>query len=90
MSETGLANIRPTSVPFCLKCQRNVEELEVETLVETIHGWQGSTSHHTGEVIVTVRCHGEQWKASNWRGILKKRRYCTSHTVGDIWYEAVL
>ena len=44
------------------------------TATEPIHvypfpradGW----AEHTGEVIVEVRCHGEVWRASNWRGRL--------------------
>lgn len=24
---------------------------------------------HSGEVIITVECHGERWCASNWTGV---------------------
>lgn len=69
-AKTGLAPIKIGQMPFCLRCQRPVASCGIETPFETIHGWQGSISTHTGEIIVTVQCHGETWKASNWRGRL--------------------
>lgn len=65
---TGLSCVSAVQPPFCLRCQRTVEEWSVETPVETVWSYLGGQQFHTGEVIVGVKCHGEAWKASNWRG----------------------
>lgn len=58
------------SPPFCLKCNRPVEYWSYETPVETIQGWQGSVTLYTGEIIITVGCHGETWKESIFQGVI--------------------
>jgi hypothetical protein len=57
--------------PWCNVCNQYAEEFGVETPVETV--WlpnRIARYAHTGEIIVTVKCHGEIWKESNWRGRL--------------------
>ncbi len=61
----------PPARPFCEKCQRTVEEFQWETPLEEITcGPHNVRMQRTGEVIITVRCHGEVWAMSNWRGRL--------------------
>jgi hypothetical protein len=55
--------------PICVQCERAVDSVDVETPTEIIAGAYGSAMGHTGEVIMTVRCHGEKWRISNWRGV---------------------
>lgn len=50
-------------VPWCQKCNKQVDAVEWDTPVEALHGWQGSTLAHTGEVTIVVSCHGETWRA---------------------------
>jgi hypothetical protein len=42
--------------PFCEKCGRPVDSIEIEE------------SGDTGERIYTISCHGEHWRWSNFRG----------------------
>jgi len=64
----------PHNYPFCEVCQRPVDCIEFEYRLETVCGWEdGGVLHyyHTGEIIVTVRCHGETFRMSNTRGRLR-------------------
>lgn len=55
----------------CEKCGRQVDEFIVETPIAEVPWNSGFRKfEHTGEVIITVRCHGETWRASNRRGKL--------------------
>lgn len=60
----------PDHIPFCEKCGRQVDYFEVETPVQRVEDQFSGyiTASHTGEVIVSVTCHGETWKMSNWHG----------------------
>jgi hypothetical protein len=42
--------------PYCEKCKRPVDSIEVEVPFDT------------GERIYTINCHGEIWRWSNFRG----------------------
>lgn len=54
---------------WCVKCNRPVEHFQRETPVEEVPQRDWTKRYvHTGEVIVEIRCHGERWCASNWRG----------------------
>ena len=56
-------------MPWCIQCDRPVETVKWETPVETIFIRSYEVRYvHTGEIIVSVECHGERWRASNWRG----------------------
>jgi hypothetical protein len=63
--------------PWCNRCQKLVDEWSYETsIAEKPRGLFGEYPYlrefvNTGEIIITVKCHGEVWKASNWRGWLK-------------------
>lgn len=59
-------------IPWCDQCNKKVDSFQWETPVDTIYdaATGGARFIHTGEIIVTVECHGEKWKASNWRGRL--------------------
>ncbi len=75
MTIKTVANINhrpdPAGPLFCEKCQRAVEEFQWETPLEEIaFGPNDVRMQLTGEVIITVRCHGEVWAMSNWRGRL--------------------
>jgi hypothetical protein len=70
-TEVGFVRRESDGFPICLKCNRPVDEWDYETPVERIHSWNGSSmAVHTGEIIVTIKCHGETWRASNFRGRL--------------------
>lgn len=70
MNEVGFT-YEPNKHPFCLVCNKIVDEWGYTTPIETAHSMFGSTHFfYTGEIIIWVKCHGEQWKASNIRGIL--------------------
>jgi hypothetical protein len=60
--------------PHCVRCNRPVDFVEWETPVTIVHGYFGSAAEHTGEVILTFRCHGETFKISNWRGVVEEGR----------------
>lgn len=62
----------PDPFPFCEKCGRQVDRFEIETPVRRAPNIQTGymQAEHTGEVILTITCHGETWKASNWHGRL--------------------
>ena len=72
---TGL-EIRKADGPrevWCRKCNAQVDFFEIETPLqevpdERLPGLMKKV--HTGEIIVTVECHGERWRASNRRGRL--------------------
>lgn len=49
--------------PWCTVCNKEVESFEIETPVAR-NPWSGQLVGHTGEVIVTIKCHGEKWKQS--------------------------
>jgi len=62
---------RPDGIPFCEKCQRRVDHFSITTPVEPVPGFEAfGSQRHTGEVIVTIECHGEKWVQSNWAGKL--------------------
>ena len=71
---TGL-EIRETGDPFevwCRKCNRQVDFFKVETpLQEVPDDRLGMMKKvHTGEIILTVECHGDRWRASSRHGRL--------------------
>lgn len=62
--------------PWCEQCHKPVEEWSYETPIAEKPSGMFSRSYfrefeNTGEVIITVKCHGEVWRASNWRGRLE-------------------
>lgn len=70
------------SWPYCNVCNKPVADIEYENVIETIWGMWGPNgpgdnsgptpfAHHTGEIIVTIRCHGEVYRVSNFRGRLR-------------------
>ncbi len=55
-------------VVWCHKCDKHVDLFEVETPIqdvpdERLPGLMKKVN--TGEIIVTVECHGERWRMSN-------------------------
>jgi|TARA_Y100000034_G_scaffold122071_1_gene167076 hypothetical protein len=67
----GLSFPGEGAAPHCLMCNRQVDFYKVETPVsEIVWGGDYTRFKHSGEIIVTVECHGEKWRASNWRGRL--------------------
>jgi hypothetical protein len=56
--------------PHCEKCNKPVDEVEVENCLDYTSNGFYLVPHYTGERILTIRCHGEKWKYSNWRGAL--------------------
>lgn len=62
--------VKPMPPVFCEKCGRAVESVTIEKPAVSFDGDDGYTaSAHTGEIIITVECHGERWSMSNWRGV---------------------
>lgn len=53
----------------CPKCGIPIEFDEIEYLTRDISDPQ-ARREHTGEVVVSVSCHGETWRVSNKRGKL--------------------
>jgi hypothetical protein len=65
---------KPQSVPWCIKCNKQVDSVAVEFRVVP-KDWQPfPETIYTGEVIMTVTCHGESFKVSNWYGVLSAVR----------------
>lgn len=57
----------PGGIPFCIKCNKNIDSVEYKLPVETVHSWDGSAqSRYTGELRITVKCHGETWQDMTW------------------------
>jgi hypothetical protein len=61
----------PTVPPHCIKCNKIVDYFQSETPV----GPQRRSPlpdryEHTGERIITIKCHGETFKWSNWKGVI--------------------
>lgn len=54
----------------CLRCKRPVDHVRVEWPHLTTDENGLAVKRRTGEVILTIECHGEKWKASNWYGVL--------------------
>lgn len=60
-----ITNIGHGRFPMCLKCNRSVDSFEIETPVTAIDMGNGIHQlEHTGEIIVTVKCHGETYQQS--------------------------
>jgi hypothetical protein len=57
-------------VPFCPTCHRAVSKYSVEVPDQKMDTLHGRTSVPTGEIIVTIDCHGKTFKRSNFRGEL--------------------
>lgn len=55
----------------CMKCGRPVNSWIIDTPVESDGSSLITRMRRTGEIILTVECHGEKWRASNWRGIIR-------------------
>lgn len=56
---------------YCNKCGRHVDTIEYETPIQALPNWKRFgmlEGKHTGEVIITIKCHGETFTVSNWRG----------------------
>jgi hypothetical protein len=68
---TGLAPI-VLGVPHCLKCNRAVDSYEIEMPFTESQpsGAPHAIPARTGEIILTVSCHGEEWRVSTWHGRL--------------------
>lgn len=68
---TIFSNSEGSDLPWCNKCNKPVDFCEVIGRIFSTH-----PSNHlphtkpTGEKIITIRCHGEQFKVSNWRGVV--------------------
>jgi hypothetical protein len=56
--------------PHCIKCGRRVDSFRIETPAVKEGPRYQDKFVNTGEVIFTVECHGETWRASNWRGLI--------------------
>lgn len=82
LTALALTNGHPEP-PFCEKCKRVVESFEWETPVTVVPSDRYFREMvHTGEIIVTIRCHGEEWAMSNFRGRIEpERRDGTSATM---------
>lgn len=55
-------------IPICNKCKRPVEYMALETPTRVIPSGELfgiSEVEHTGEQIIIIRCHGEEWRMSN-------------------------
>jgi hypothetical protein len=76
-TDVGFVQHTPDGYPHCLKCNKPVDEwaweapCEVRWRVAATRCIMRPTLVHTGEIIITITCHGEIWKASNWRGRLE-------------------
>lgn len=56
---------------WCDICNKPAERYKVETpVVSVCIDRLMREKQHSGEIILTVECHGKQWRASNWRGRL--------------------
>ncbi len=69
-----VVEFRGGKTAWCTKCNKPVESYELATPIEAIPpagpndpDW---SQQHTGEMILTVNCHGETFKCSNWWGVL--------------------
>lgn len=50
----------PGIIPFCAKCRRQVESVEVERFMDRFENLAGFIDHvPTGKGVLTIRCHGE-------------------------------
>jgi len=58
------------NMPFCTKCGRSVDMVECEYVIELMSRYPYPRYDHTGEIILAIRCHGEVFEISNWRGVL--------------------
>jgi hypothetical protein len=72
-NEIIVENKIPDGYPWCNKCNKPVDSIVYETPLreKPISLYRHNyfrEMEHTGEVIVTVKCHGEEWKVSNQRG----------------------
>lgn len=56
--------------PQCTVCGKPVDSIQWDTPVDCVWGYHGPTPFYTGEIIITVKCHGEIWTFSNWQGVL--------------------
>lgn len=75
-TDVGFVQHTPEGYPHCLKCDKPVDQWEWEQCFEVYYVSNGSymmrpAMRYTGELIITISCHGEHWKASNWRGRLE-------------------
>jgi hypothetical protein len=60
--------------PWCNVCHKSVDSWECEYGLVAGRTIGGSYQAYTGEVIFTVRCHGEVFSVSNFRGVLERSR----------------
>lgn len=52
--------------PHCNKCNRPVQYMALEMPTEVVSSANGPDEvRHTGEKIIIVRCHGEEFRMSN-------------------------
>lgn len=56
--------------PHCNICNQPVGEFHIEYPLEIKSIYPYIQKGHTGEIIITIKCHGDLFKISNWRGIL--------------------
>lgn len=56
--------------PHCEKCNKPVDEVQVENCIEYTSNGLYQIPYYTGEQILTIRCHGAHWRYSNWRGVI--------------------
>lgn len=62
---------KPNEHPYCETCKKPVEWFSWEYPTVVNPDESGTLwADHTGEKILTVRCHGRVHKVSNWRGVL--------------------
>lgn len=70
MTSTAIESFAKAAV-HCEKCGRQVDEWTINwVIVRQPHPSGYVEARQTGEVIVTVKCHGETWRISNRRGKL--------------------
>jgi hypothetical protein len=58
---------------YCRICGKHVERVDWEYKCEIVGPDPYSQRlQHTGEVIVSLHCHGSSIKVSNWRGVIEE------------------
>lgn len=73
---------------YCNKCGRHVDEVEIQTPVEAKPDRNGFLrGANTGEIIVAIKCHGEEFTVSNWHGEFRPARPRLSDNRGKSRYE---
>ena len=56
-----------SELPICTKCNKPVDSIKVEFGIHEI-GHYPVTICQSGEIVLTISCHGEKFTVSNWHG----------------------